>query len=276
MTIQVECPCGRLLRVGETVLGKRVRCPHCGSIVSIPERPTATPDGSSLKAEVDPYNAAVTTPSEPMKIRTPVWLLYFGVLTAASILWGTLATWKLQHRTAEMEEARKRAEDAVSAAKAVTDRAERIREDAVSAAKAVTDRAEEIRKEATSQAESVRQEREAIMRQVEVTKLREEGQLQKIYPNLRKIAPGENSVNEQYLESFWLSSGSIRLKLTNRTKTSMKPDFSIRLIDKNGMETGLVHVSWLLTSVEPGETRFDEQACGSTFGPPAYYILEFK
>lgn len=143
-------------------------------------------------------------------------------------------------------------------------------------AKVITDQAEEIKKEATRQAEGVMQKAEEIMRDAEVTKLREEEQLHKIYPNLRSIVAGENTVNERYLESFWLSGSSLRVKLTNRTTTPVKPDFSVRLIDKNGMESGSAHISWLLTSIEPGETHFDEQSCRSAFGPPVYYTLDFK
>ena len=130
MTTMIECACGRVLRVHEPTPGKRVRCPHCGSVLIIPERPTAAPEDTSLKGPVDGFDESVTSPSEPLKLQTPMWLLYFGLLTAAAIAWGAFATWKLQVRTVQMEESRMRAEDAVSAAKAVTDHAAGIRKEA--------------------------------------------------------------------------------------------------------------------------------------------------
>src|SRR5271157_4039533 len=141
-TIQVKCPCGRLLRVGEQAMGKKAPCPDCGSILMIPVRPTTAPEATKPKGKDETSYDADLPSSQPLKIQTPVWLLYFGLLTAAAIAWGAFATWKLQMRTVQMEESRKRAEDAVR--------------DAVSAAKAVTDHAEGIRKEA-----------EAIIRQAE-------------------------------------------------------------------------------------------------------------
>jgi len=280
MTVQVECPCGRLLRVSDASLGKKARCPFCGAVLAIPGRSTPTPDRELTKDEADNLDVPAQAFSEPPNVQTPALLIYFGLLTAAAILWGTLATWKLQGHTAQMEEAQKRAE-AVATWKlqertAQMEEAQKRAEAAERATKAITDQAEEIKKEATRQAERVKQEADAIMREARVTKLREEEQLHKIYPNLRRIAAGENSVNERYLESFWLSGSSIRVKLTNRTSTPVKPDFSMRLIDKNGMDAGTVHVSWMLTSIEPGETRFDEQSCGSEFGRPVYYTLDFK
>ncbi len=258
MTIQVECPCGQLLRVGEQARGKKARCPACGSIIIIPKTPSAASKATSLNVDYDRFDDVVATSSKPIEIRTPAWLLYFGLLTAAAILWGTIATWKLQERTIEMMEAQKKAEAAESAAKGITQQAE------------------EIKKEATRQAEGLMQKAEGIMKEAEVAKLREDEQLYKIYPNLRKIVAGENAVNERYLESFWLSSGSLRVKLTNKTTTAVKPSFSMRLIDKNGMDTGSAHISWLLTSIEPGETHFDEQSCFFAFGPPVYYTLDFR
>jgi hypothetical protein len=66
------------------------------------------------------------------------------------------------------------------------------------------------------------------------------------------------------------------VKLTNKDKVAIKPDFTITLIDKNGMETGFSLFSWMFTSIEPGETRFDEQTFYTKAGPPFYYTAVFK
>ncbi|MGO8897598.1 MAG: hypothetical protein ACLQU5_04525 [Isosphaeraceae bacterium] len=245
-TIQIECPCGRLLRVGEQAMGKKARCPDCGAVLIIPQLPTPSSKATRLKGEVHGFDDAVTTSSKPLKIQTPAWLLYFGLLTAAAIAWGAFATWKLQMRTVQMEESRKRAEDAVSAAKAVMDHAEGIRKEA-----------------------------EAIMRQAKVTKPREEEQHPKGYSNLRKIAPGENSVNQRYVESFRVENGVVYVKMKNTTGSSIKPNFTIIFCDKDYNITDCVNITWFVT-IEAGESRSDGQPIRPNFGPPVYYTLAFK
>lgn len=37
MPIALSCPCGRALRVKDALAGKRIRCPECSQVLSVPE-----------------------------------------------------------------------------------------------------------------------------------------------------------------------------------------------------------------------------------------------
>ncbi len=264
-TIQVKCPCGRLLRVGEQAMGKRVCCPACGSVHIIPERPTATPESTSLKGAVDGVDDAVKTPAEPLKIQTPVWLLYFGLLTAAAILWGTLATWMLRDRTAHMEDALRRVDAAEKAAKVSIEQAEAIKSQAIKDVEAIKREAEAIKREA-----------EALRQQAEATRVREEEKVLKLHPNFRKLVPGEISVRESCLESFTIENGVVHVKLMNNSRSPIIPVFSIAFFDKHGAETDHVDFTWLITTIDPGQTSSDEKPIRPNLARPVYYTLSLK
>ncbi len=258
MTIQVECPCGRLLRVGEQALGKKARCPACGSVLIIPERPTAAPEAASLKGEFDGFDGAVTMSSKPIKIQTPAWLLYFGLLTAAAILWGTLATWKLRDRTAQMENALSRVDAAEKAAKAAVAQAD--------------EQVEAIRRQAAWDVEAATRKAEtaeSFGRHAEATRIAEEQKLLKQYSFLRKVVPGETVVHEEYLESFTIQDGVVHVKLRNTSGSSITADFSLVFFDKTGARTA--DLAWRLTGVDPGEVGCAGKPIDPKAGPPVYY-----
>jgi hypothetical protein len=48
MPINVLCGCGKKLRAGEQMLGKKVRCPNCQAIVTVLETPAAQEDNGPL------------------------------------------------------------------------------------------------------------------------------------------------------------------------------------------------------------------------------------
>lgn len=52
MTIQVQCPCGARLTVGDQFAGKRGKCPKCGAVVAIPA------EAAPVAAEQSPSPAA--------------------------------------------------------------------------------------------------------------------------------------------------------------------------------------------------------------------------
>ncbi len=37
MPIEVQCPCGKTLNVGDDIAGRRVKCPVCGEILAVPD-----------------------------------------------------------------------------------------------------------------------------------------------------------------------------------------------------------------------------------------------
>jgi len=44
MSVEVVCPCGRTIRAGSEMAGKRVKCPECGRPVTVPGASRPTPD----------------------------------------------------------------------------------------------------------------------------------------------------------------------------------------------------------------------------------------
>jgi len=48
--MQVTCPCGKLLKVPDTAVGKRVKCPACGKVFQVPAEPD---DSAPAPAAID-------------------------------------------------------------------------------------------------------------------------------------------------------------------------------------------------------------------------------
>ena len=42
MTLDIECSCGKRLRVPDTLRGKQGRCPACGKVLTVPDEPVPT------------------------------------------------------------------------------------------------------------------------------------------------------------------------------------------------------------------------------------------
>src|SRR5439155_26101101 len=60
MTIQVRCPCGKTLRVGDEARGKKVRCPACQAI-----SPVGDPDERSPQVAPSPRRRPAAEEAEP-------------------------------------------------------------------------------------------------------------------------------------------------------------------------------------------------------------------
>src|SRR5690349_15534846 len=58
MPILVACKCGKKLRVKDELAGKRVKCPGCAQVVTVP----AAEEPPELE-EIEPAEERVTTPS---------------------------------------------------------------------------------------------------------------------------------------------------------------------------------------------------------------------
>ena len=65
MPIELTCPCGRRLRVGDEHAGEQGRCPACGGLLRIPGR------GVTPTASVDPVMEEVFGPGFVESLATP-------------------------------------------------------------------------------------------------------------------------------------------------------------------------------------------------------------
>jgi hypothetical protein len=258
MATHFSCQCGSRIRIGHARPGQKGRCPKCGDTFIVPASPEFDSKGPTPLKNSDDIGGRVRDLQERPNIRTPGWLLYLGLMTATSILWGTLATLKLQSRTREMQEALSQADAAAKAAK-------------VSIAEA-----EAIKKQASEEIGIIRRDAEAVRKQPEITRLQAEEQFLERHSNARKLVPGEILVRERYLESFTIESGTIHFKFRNTSELTVKPDLSILFFDKDGAETQNLNISWFLTTIDPGQTSSDEATIRPKLGPPVYYALSVR
>jgi hypothetical protein len=268
MAIHFSCECGRPLSIDDSKAGKKGRCPACGAVLKIPDLPPIPGKSAGpldqTEHRLDDEVTMAPAPGPPA-IRTPVWLLYLGLVATSAILWGMLATAILLERSRQVEEALYRADLAEQASKESIARAETIKSRAFQ-------EAEVIRREA----KSLREQAEVAREQAEVTKFKEEEKLHKLYPHLRKLVPGENLVKEKYLEAFTLDNGVFRAKFRNTDTSSVQPDFSITFFDKNANRTDGADISWMMASIGPGEASTDEKPIHPMLGQPVYYTLNFR
>lgn len=268
MAIHFSCSCGRKLRTDDALAGTRAKCPGCSATVEVPALPP-TPwldvDFHLHPDETPADETLATPPPVPPTLRTPAWLLYLGILTLAAIAWGMMATLKLRERSRQVAEAQAQALSAEKASQESIARAETIKRQAFVEAVA-------IRREA----KALREAAEVAKEQAQVIRLKEEEKLHKLYPDFRKLVPGENLVKQEYVESFTIDSGTFRVRLRNASQTSVQPNFEITFFDKNANVTGQASISWLFSDVDPGEIRTDERAFEPRLGAPVYYTLKIQ
>ncbi len=78
MAISCKCPCGRTLRVKDDFAGRRVRCPNCSSILTIPEPETEYVAGDVVFAETpgdvekEPESKESEVPAPPTVVDRPL------------------------------------------------------------------------------------------------------------------------------------------------------------------------------------------------------------
>jgi hypothetical protein len=174
----------------------------------------------------------------------------------ASIMLGALAIWKLQDRTAQVEEVRNN-------------------EPAALAANENTDQAQELKDRVTRQAGIVSEHAETIIPEDQSTKLRKDERGQKTYPNLRKINLGENAVNQLYLDSFRIDKDVLSLRIKNTTASPVKPNYNIILVDKDFNATESIRPN-SSAKIRANESRTFEHRLRPNFGPPVYYSIAMK
>jgi len=64
MPIEVQCPCGKTLNVGDDLAGRRVKCPVCGEILSVPDNRDVADSGHE-----EEYDAVDDAPPVPRRTR---------------------------------------------------------------------------------------------------------------------------------------------------------------------------------------------------------------
>jgi len=64
MAISLACPCGKNLKVKDTLAGKKIYCPECKDVLRVPE-----PEVEVLLLEEEPQHAPKRTPSTRQDIR---------------------------------------------------------------------------------------------------------------------------------------------------------------------------------------------------------------
>jgi hypothetical protein len=129
--------------------------------------------------------------------------------------------------------------------------------------------------ERVTQAKLVEQRGNQARKEAEQIRLREEGRLHEIYPDLRRLEVGINRVDERYLKEFDYSPSKVKVTLVNKADRPVKPRFTITLLNKEGFVTEDVYITWLATEIGPGETRLDEQGVRLDVGDPVYYLMRF-
>ncbi|HLJ92319.1 MAG TPA: hypothetical protein VKU02_03915 [Gemmataceae bacterium] len=66
MPIRFSCACGKGFRAPDSAVGKRVRCPKCGAVVTVPE-PKADPDADDRAPDLAPEPETTRLASSPAK-----------------------------------------------------------------------------------------------------------------------------------------------------------------------------------------------------------------
>ena len=126
MTLEFPCECRKLLRVKETLAGKRVKCPKCGAVVTAPATAPAKVEETHFEEEKAPPNmprasnsklshAAPPTPqTRGSGLFFPIAAAILGLMLIGSVLaggWFFLDTRSLQGRLVDVE---KKANDAAA------------------------------------------------------------------------------------------------------------------------------------------------------------------
>ena len=149
-------------------------------------------------------------------------------------------------------------------------------------AREAVSKTEALRRELTAQSDSLRAENDRLNREARGLVLRERERLFELYPNLRKYVPGNNDVNDQYVEGFsvegaYLPSGKdkIEVRLRNETGAPVGPNARIVFLNREGFVTGTYTLVWVFTRIKPGEHRVDEGTVTFDFGKPVYYTIRF-
>lgn len=145
-------------------------------------------------------------------------------------------------------------------------------------AQIIRNQAEDELKNARAIAAGIVRDAEATRREAEGFLLREQQEMQRIYPKLTKYQPGKNEVNQEYLEAFEVTGDRIKTFMRNRPDATeiARPRFTIFFLTKYGFVTESFNKTWLFDSMRPGEYRIDDDSGISwRAGEPIYYMIRF-
>lgn len=242
------CPlCRKSLSVDEKGAGLAVDCPECQGKIRIP----SSTEKTSIKQQ---------------KLSPLVTSLIIGI--------GVLAVWAL---TASLVASSRGT--AVSGLRyeiaSVTANIDSLKKEAAT----IREQAHAELAKAKQEAGNILQEAETTRKEAEGFALREQQEMQRIYPQLTKYVPGRNEVNQSYLEAFEVSHNRIKTFMRNRpnARSNATPKFTILFLTKFGFVTESFNKSWLLDSMDPGESRVDDDS-GIYWraGEPVYYMVQFQ
>ncbi len=125
------------------------------------------------------------------------------------------------------------------------------------------------------ESERIAAESARVKKDSEGIELREKDKMEKVFKTLRPYVSGINDVKQKYLASFSVDGKNAKLTLTNNSTQPVKPEVTIRLINRYGFITDSLSVTWLLDNIQPGETRIEEHRVIFQFGEPVYYQVTF-
>jgi hypothetical protein len=97
------------------------------------------------------------------------------------------------------------------------------------------------------------------------------------FPGAKAITGRITVVQEDVLESFEIDPANqvVHVNLLNRTHSNVRPHFRIVLLDQNGFQTDELLVVWSFFTLDPGESKTEDEPYHPRQGEPAYYCLEF-
>ncbi len=241
--IVFRCPlCKKSLSVDEEGAGLVVECPDCQGEIQIPQQ------------------GGREAPGHPR--------LVTGLLVAVGILtvWAGAASLVASRRGTSAVRLRQELASVMANIDALKEEAETIRE-----------QADQELAEAKREAYRLTQEAKAIKEETQGFLLREQQELQRMYPGLTKFHRGRNEIKQRYLEAFEVDSNRIKTFMRNRSNEHVRPNFTLLFLTKYGFVTESFNKSWLLDSMKPGESRIDDDSgIHWRFEEPTYYTLEFQ
>ena len=136
--------------------------------------------------------------------------------------------------------------------------------------------------EAFARAQLLEQRGLRAMKEAEQIRLREEKRLHEIYPNLRRLTVGLNPVGERYVKEFTYARDArdeerayVGVTLVNAAGGSVRPRFTITLLNKEGAVTKDIHFPRVARELGPGEIRREDEVVRLDMGEPVYFLVRF-
>jgi hypothetical protein len=69
MPVSFSCPCGKKLRVGDELVGRRVKCPGCARVLSVPAPAAAKPAPAPAVVKPEPVPAPAAVKPKPAPVQ---------------------------------------------------------------------------------------------------------------------------------------------------------------------------------------------------------------